>query len=286
MKWIYLTLALTIAAAAPARAQKIVASKVAADLEKKEKITDDLFQGAGETTVTLTAQPIVTPRPAKTETAELTVKAVHNGRWAAFRLQWKDTEKSDDGKLGEFSDAVAIQFPVRKGDDPPPFFMGAKGDPVHIFHWRAQYQAEEIRGHRDMKDVYPNQNPDIYPLEFKNSGNLKGLTDEKRVVYSPAKAIGNPQAFLKTAVDEILAEGFGTSSVMTEKESFGFGEWKEGRWTVFIVRAMSRAGASMLKENEGTFAAFAVWQGGAGEVGSRKSVTMGWIPVSLEGAKR
>ena len=141
-------------------------------------------------------------------------------------------------------------------------------------------------GRRDMKDLYPNQNPDIYPMEFKNAGNLKGLTEEKRVIYSPAKAIGNPQAFLKTAVDEIRAEGFGTSSVMTEKASYGFGEWKDGQWTVYVVRDMKREGASTLTEDEKTFAAFAVWQGGASEVGSRKSVTMGWIPVTLTGGSR
>lgn len=284
MSWIGVAVLLMFG---PVSAQmpEIVVHKVDMDLEKREKISDDLFKDASEAVLALSAQPMVTPRPAKTETSELKVRAVQNGRWLALRFQWKDDGKSDSGKTGESSDAVAVQFPVRKNDNPPPFFMGAKGDPVHILHWRAHYQAEEKLGRREMKDLYPNQNPDMYPMEFKDPGNLKGLTEEKRVVYSPAKAVGNPQAFLKTAVDEILAEGFGTSSVMTERESFGFGEWKDGVWVVYIARALKREKVSSLKPPEKNFAAFAVWQGGLGEVGSRKSVTMGWIPITWKVGK-
>ena len=285
MKTLFLTMMVALWGLAAA-AQEIALQKIEADLSKKEKIADALFRDAAETTVTLSAQPMVSPRPAKTETSELRVAAVQDGKWAAFRLRWKDPEKSAGAKTGEFSDAVAIQFPPQPTETPPPFFMGVKGQPVHILHWRAQYQAEEERGRRDMKDLYPNQNPDMYPMEFKDAGTVKGLTEDKREAYSPAKAAGNPQAFLKTAVDEILAEGFGTSSVMTERSSFGFGDWKDGEWTVYVARELKRENASVLREGEKTFMAFAVWQGGLGEVGSRKSVTMGWVPVTWKGGKR
>lgn len=266
-------------------AEEIVIHPVSADLSKKDTLADAVFSGATETTVALSAQPMVAPRPAKTETVELKLSAVHDSKWIAFRFRWKDTEESSGAKTANFSDAVAIQFPVQKGDAPPPFFMGAKGQPVHILHWRAQYQAEEARGRRDMKDLYPNLNADMYPMEFKDAGNVKGLDDAKREVFSPAKAAGNPQAFLKTAVDELLAEGFGTSSVLASGETTGVGSWKDGVWTVYVSRPLKHEGASSLGIGEKTFAAFAVWQGGLGEVGSRKSVTMGWIPITWKGGK-
>lgn len=285
MKTLLLTMLLVFGPLASARGE-IVILGIDSDLAKREKVVDAIFRDVTETVVTLSAQPMVSPRPAKTETSELRVAAVHDGRWAAFRLRWKDIEKSASAKTGEFSDAVAIQFPVQDGETPPPFFMGVKGQPVHILHWRAQYQAEEALGRRDVKDLYPNHHPDMYPMEFKDPGNVKGLTDEKREAFSPAKAAGNPQAFLKVAVDELLAEGFGTSSAMTDKQSFGFGEWKDGTWTVYVARMLKRDGASSLREGRKTFASFAVWQGGLGEVGSRKSVTMGWIPVSWKRGER
>jgi DMSO reductase family type II enzyme heme b subunit len=122
----------------------VVAEKVKVDLSK---IPEDfsLWTNAKEEVVHLMGQPIALPRSKKTETQNLKVQAVHDGTWIAFRLRWEDTDKSEAGPLGKFSDAVAIEFPVREGS-PPPVFMGAKDDPVHLFHWRAQYQKDKEFG--------------------------------------------------------------------------------------------------------------------------------------------
>ena len=231
--------------------------------------------------IPLLAQPMVLPRPKTTTTAALEVQSVHNHDWIAFRLRWKDTDKSVAGKLGEFSDAVALEFPVIEKESPPPVFMGFPGDPVHIFHWRAQYQRDKEEGKPEMKQLYPNLNIDIYPMEYPDWGNLQRASDQARESFSPGKAVGNPQSYQKTGVDEIIAEGFSTSAVFDAHDADGKGLWSNGEWVVVIARPLRREGGSVLTVGKDAFIGFAVWQGGAGEVGARKSVTMMWTPLKL-----
>lgn len=245
-------------------------------------LSGDAWKNAPPESVTLMGQPMVAPRPKKTETSMVKVQAIHDGDWIAFRLSWKDPEYSEAGKVGLFSDAVALQFPVKSNTTPPPVFMGGKDNPVHLFHWRAQYQYDKEKGMKSMKDIYPNMNVDMYPMEFKDAGSVKDLNEAKQEVYSHGKAAGNPQSYRKRGIDEILAEGFSTSAVIEETESEAHGSWKNGEWTVVISRALTREGGSVLKAGEGSFVGFAVWQGGKDEVGSRKSVTMSWTPIQIE----
>jgi len=261
-------------AAGAARAD-IVVKRVTADVATADP-SAKYWQGVSESTVVLMAQPMVVPRPALVQTSAVTVQAVHDGKRIAFRLRWKDTERNEAGRLGEFSDAAAVQFPLKPGDVPPPVMMGMKGNPVHIFHWRAQYQRDRERGKPTMRDLYPNLSIDMYPLEFKDA---QGATETERDRFSPGRAEGNPQSYAKTGVDEIVAEGFSTSSVQSGHGGTATGAWKNGEWTLVLVRPLAVEGGSTLKEGGKGFAAFAVWQGGKSEVGSRKSVTMTWTPV-------
>lgn len=233
--------------------------------------------------ISLIAQPMAIPRPAVALTPDLRVQAVHDAKWLAVRLTWKDTEMSEAGRLGEFSDAVAMQFPVKSNEAPPPIFMGAKDNPVHIFHWRAQYQRDQLKGKPEMTDLYPNLSVDIYPMEFKDPGRLGDSANAGREQFSPGRAEGNPQSYQKNGVDEIMAEGFSTSSVQEGHGSAAFGAWANGEWSVVLVRELNREGGSVLTVGGKSYMGFAVWQGGASEVGSRKCVTMAWTPVTLEG---
>ncbi len=244
---------------------------------------DDIWKGAREETIKLMAQPMAIPRPKETNTSEIYVKTLNDGKWIAFRIRWKDTEKNEAGRLGQFSDALALEFPVKSNLSPPPIFMGAKDNPVHVFHWRAQYQADKERGKPTMKDLYPNMNVDIYPMEFQDQGYLMGLTEEKREVFSHGMAAGNPQSYRKIhGVDEIFAEGFGSSSVIENVESIAQGAWKNNEWDLVLSRSLKRENGSILESGKGSFVGFAVWQGGKDEVGSRKSVTMNWTPLKIQ----
>lgn len=262
---------------APAPITRLVIRKVSADLSKADPNAaywNDVTPGI----VKLTAQPMIAPRPEKTTTEEVIVQAVTDGTRAAFRVRWKDPEKSEAGKLGELSDALALEFPLKEGGELPPVFMGAKGNPVHLFHWRAQYQRDKEKGKPTVKDIYPNVSVDMYPMEFKEA---PGGTLEDREKFSPGVVEGNPQSYAKEGVDEVIAEGFSTSAVQAGHGSTAHGEWRGGEWTLVIVRPLSIEGGSSLKSGGGANIAFAVWQGGKGEVGARKCVTMQWTPVVI-----
>ncbi|MCP4954046.1 MAG: hypothetical protein GY919_00305 [Photobacterium aquimaris] len=61
--------------------------------------------------------------------ANLFVSAVHDGEFAAVRMQWESAEKHP-------KDAVAIALPVR--GTPPLVTMGMKGSPINMLHWMAK----------------------------------------------------------------------------------------------------------------------------------------------------
>lgn len=249
--------------------------KVSGDLTKADP-NAAYWKEAPEGLVTLLAQPMIAPRPETTTTESVVVQAVHDGTRAAFRLRWKDTEKSEAGRLGEFSDGLALEFPLKEGTNPP-VMMGAKDLPVHLFHWRAQYQRDNEQGKPTMKDLYPHQSIDMYPHEYKEAPSNPSAAEK----FSPGVAEGNPQSYAKTGVDEIVAEGFSTSSVQAGHGSAAHGDWANGEWVLVIVRPLAIEGGSTLKPGGAGNIAFAIWQGGKGEVGSRKCVTMQWTPVKV-----
>jgi DMSO reductase family type II enzyme heme b subunit len=299
--------------------EQISASLVETPLQKAE-LADQVFEGANEVPISLMAQPMMPPRPATTKTSQIFVKAVHNGEWIAFRLRWRDKEYSEGGPLGKFSDAVALEFPKTNIGDPPPAFMGAKGQPVHIMHWRAQYQADKVVGRKGVRDHYAQGGVDQYHFEYPSfsdaalSQDVRELTDkdggkqgfwnflfsgflfasqdesefgvfpEKSIeVYQTGRAAGNPQSYRKAqGIDDITAEGFGTSQVLPDPSCLAFGRWQNGEWVVTISRPLSYEGRSKLETSTQAHIAFAVWQGGEGEVGGRKSVTMSWIPLNIQ----
>lgn len=279
-----LALPLTLLSVSSAAEAQLLVKRVQQDLSKVDPKA--AYWSSAETTpLMLMAQPMVAPRPKLTSTNQLRVQAVHDGRRVAFRLNWSDADRNEAGRIDQFSDAVAIQFPVGSGETPPAVFMGQKGSPVHIFHWRAQYQRDREHGKPSMKELYPNMSVDMYPMEFKDHGAAPVPTAETRESFSPGRAQGNPQSYLKNAVDEIYAEGFATSSVQEGHSSDARGVWENGEWTVVITRDLAREGGSVLRVGGKSFIAAAVWQGSAKEVGSRKSVTVTWMPLQLAGAE-
>ncbi len=264
-------------------ANEYLVKQVEEDFSKKPNVHSKVWTDIKEINIFLMGQLMVKPKTMKPETSSVKVQILHDGKFVAFRMRWSDPEKSEAGKLGEFSDALALQFPVKDNAVPPPIFMGGKDNPVHIFHWKAQYQYDEEFGKKKMRDIYPNMSVDIYPMEFPDHGNIKGLDAEKQEVFSPGRAVGNPQAYPKKAVDELFAEGFGTSAVIEGKDSVGHAEYKDGEWTLVISRALKRENGSVLEVGKGSFFGIAVWQGGSGETGGRKSLTMIWTPFKIEG---
>lgn len=260
----------------------ITAKKVSSNLEEKY-FDDAVWVGAPQDqSLSLMGQPMVVPKPKATETSTINVSAIHDGKRIAFRLRWKCAEPTEGGKLATFSDAVAIEFPVKEKENPPPIFMGMKDDPVHLFHWRYQYQIDSEKGKKTIDQIYPNKTTDMYAMDYKVKGNFKEATKDQQEAFVGGTAAGNPQSFAKNSVDEIFAEGFGTSAVLEKNLSKGKGVWKDGEWIVYISRPLSYETGSKLAPGKKSHVAFAVWQGEKKEVGALKSLTMMWTPLLIE----
>jgi DMSO reductase family type II enzyme heme b subunit len=68
--------------------------------------------------------------------SRVSLKALHNGDLLAFRLQWGEADPSrDNGNNTRFPDGAAIAFPL--AGEPPLVTMGAPGQPINIWFWRA-----------------------------------------------------------------------------------------------------------------------------------------------------
>ena len=90
---------------------ELVVNSVGADLSRPDPDAG-FWRKVAPGLVSLIAQPVIAPRPETTTTSAIYVQAVHDASTVAFRLQWADTELSEAGHLGEFSDAVAMEFPM------------------------------------------------------------------------------------------------------------------------------------------------------------------------------
>lgn len=277
-------LALTAPLASHSALADILAPRVKADLIK-DYSNPDLWQQAGpEVEVSLVAQPMTTPRPLETSTSAIKVSALHDGKHIAFRLRWADPQMNDATRLQTYSDAVALQFPIKDEPNPPAIFMGHQGSPVHIFHWRYQYQLDAEHGAmRTVSDAYPNMVSDMYPADFKIKGNFPEASTDAKQAFSGGIAAGNPQSYLKPkGVDELMAEGFGTLVSRPGIQAQGHGDWSQGQWQLYLVRPLAYADGSNLKPGASSNMGFAVWQGEAKELGGLKSLSMSWTPLKLE----
>jgi hypothetical protein len=267
-------LALLVAAAGASAQTPIVAARVPGS----GPIADPLaavWKDARPVTVALLPQTVTPPHRADIAVTALTVRAVHNGGWLAFLLEWKDPTLSDTIILDNFGDQVAVQLPVDvKGPAPSPM-MGNPGGRVNIMQWRAAFQRDIDQGPRSIKDLYPHAWTDVYPDE------VLGATDAKP--YAGALGIENPiSRGVASPVLDQMAEGWGSMTVKPDQAALGKGVWKDGTWRVAITRPMvsDDLNAPRLVPGDRTVSAFAVWEGGHRDVGARKAWAP-WVPLVI-----
>ena len=269
-------LAAVLAGGAPAAAQ---APLVAARVPGAGPILEPgapIWKDARPVTVAMLPQTVTLPHQPDAAVKALTVRAVHNGGWVAFLVQWKDATKSDRVILDNFGDQVAIQLPVDIKATPPSPMMGNPGGRVNIMQWRAAFQKDIEDGHAPtIRDLYPYSWTDYYPDE------VLGATDARP--YAGALGIENPiSRGTATPVLDQMAEGWGSMTVKPDQHALGKGVWKDGRWSVVITRPMvsDDVNAPRLLPGDRAVVAFAVWEGGHREVGARKAWSP-WTPLVI-----
>lgn len=229
-------------------------------------------------TVSMLPQTVATPYHPDPAIKTLTVRAVHNGAWLGVLVEWPDETKSDSIVTDRFGDQVAVQFPVAyKKDELPSPMMGSPGRRVNIWQWRAAFQHDLDAGELKIRDLYPNILADIYPSDVLQATDARPYLGAVGVDNLISHPHGSPPVL------EQIAEGFGTLTVEAEEQSAdGRGVWEEGRWRVVFTHPLtsfSKNSAHFILGDE-TVAAFAVWEGGRREVGSRKAWSA-WVPFRI-----
>lgn len=194
--------------------------------------------------------------------------SVYNGEQLAIRLRWEDPTHDAFSELTSdvFRDGVAVQFALgavtlhTHGHNEPFFGMGNRNKPVNIWHWKAGLE-ETLAAEEEQ--------------EYSTGG-----VDMDALIYGGV--MSNPVAKLnatkENAVEELNAEGFGTVTPQPEDNQNveGFGEWKDGVWTVVFLRDMFKTGKwdIDLTKKGSALIAFAVWDGVKEDRNGRKVITV------------
>ena len=275
------TVLLAVVALAGCRQQAAVpiGNVIVVSTDKLPDDADDLaWEQASEYSAKLILQDLVEPRLLAVSTDQLRVRALTDGQALAVRLTWVDDSEDNLPGASRFCDACAIQVPATTEPTVPAPQMGEEGRPVEIAYWNAAWQAV-VDGRGDtIQDLYPRASVDYYPFKSRP---LEETPDAQRAMearYAPARALHNDMAGPRTTpVQDLLAEGPSTLTPAKESISKGRGRRTTDGWTVIIQRPLP----SGVTPSVGTQVAFAIWEGGKGEVASRKMRT-GWIPLTLQ----
>lgn len=234
--------------------------------------------------VPLSAQTTAFPMLLAPSIKSVTVRAIHNGTWIAFLLEWRDTTRNTStSRTEDFRDAAAIQFPLSATQ--PFVCMGQLGNTVNVWHWKGDWQEDIETTFRDVIDTYPNFFVDYYPHAVGGPPYSTVPPANVSRAFIAGWAAGNPLSdpFKLTPIEDLVAGGFGTLTSQPHQDTVGRGVWSRGTWQVVFARPLVT-----VDENDARFSpgkkkpiAFAVWDGGNREVDGRKSVSS-WLVLDVE----
>ena len=237
------------------------------------------------TEIPLDMQQTAAPMLTESTVPVVQLQTAYNSERFVWRLSWDQAEPSYKSNVAEFSDAVAIQFPLKDG---APYTMGGPDMPVAMMYWKALWQKDIDDGFQDVTNVYPNSWYDLYWFA-EGTGPQPVATafkNEHAAPYMAGSAVGNPMSIVdrKQPVQELHAHGFGSATDVPDSPVSARGTWKDGRWYVVFERPNSDVDPLIKRffENpEQQMLALAVWDGQAQNRGGRKHIT-NWIPMRIE----
>ena len=142
---------------------------------------------------------------------EVLVQSVHDGKYIAFRLVWKDAARNDNPKIMNFSDSAALQFPVKKSRSPSILWESQKS--------RYTSSTGGPGGARTGNtDSRPSRRPirtwSWISIQFDYPVQGKGTekTQAEKDIFIPGKAAEILSVPHKEIIEELSAEGSGTRS--------------------------------------------------------------------------
>jgi len=232
--------------------------------------------------IPLLAQVIAKPFNFAPSITRITVRSLHNGSAIAFLITWKDATKDVTMYTDKFRDAVAAMIPAA---GPTDITMGKPTGRVLILHWKADWQEDIDKGFQDVARLYPNAWTDWYPfVPGEPPYDMTAWSNPEARRYMTGWVLGNPrsQPEKRSAVEEQIAEGFGTLTTNERQSAVGKGVYGGGDWRVVIVRPFTTGDPNDPKWGPGkdVSVAFAAWDGGKGEIGSKKSFS-DWVTVKV-----
>jgi hypothetical protein len=250
-------------------------------------LTEDPFWAAWRDApyveVPLLAQQMTAPQLEAPSVQRLRVQGLCDGRSVAWRIGWDDPTPDGNVDTGRFADAVAIAFPLDPGAPP---MMGSKDHRVQILYWKALWQKDIDVGFQDVQSLHPNYWTDLYwfaegqfpfpvPSAFQHPASRQWFI---------AHQAGNPMAAFSRSqpVEELVAQGWSTLTHQPHSATTGRGAWVDGRWAVVLQRPLRTTDPldhPIPVDGPGQ-AAFAVWEGTAGNRGGRKHWTS-WVEFTV-----
>lgn len=240
-----------------AGAQTQVLTAVAADTDPGTDPDGAVWAGIPDADVPLTAQQIAYPNGGGT-IPQINVRAAHFDNRLYLRLAWED-DLPDESSFGAdvFSDAVATMFPAQSAAAAPAITMGQADAGVNIWYWRADSEAGVPAADVEHEGLAV----DGYPLEDDPD-------------FDTAAAAGNVLAS-GAAVQDLIAEGFGSLTPASDPAAIGEGNYADGEWRVVLVRDFASSSPELAVFELGTTTdmAFAVWDGDNGDRNGLKSIS-------------
>lgn len=208
---------------------------------------------------------------------DLRVQALHDGKTIALRLSWQDATVNDSiGRPEDFEDLAAVQ--LYRGEAEPFLGMGSEAARIDLWQWRASWQRPATAAAGSLDD-YPFVSPNYAAL-------LRGK--EKEVPdFLTARAAGNLNSGPERdrSAGSLAARGFGSTTFLprASQRVSASASWKDGRWTVVLKRPLG-VGADegyTLEPGGHCSAAFALWDGAAGDRNGQKLVSI-WHDLKIE----
>ncbi len=219
------------------------------------------------------------------------VKAVHDGTTIYFQISWKDSTKNARTiAVQDFRDAVALMFPLGVVEiTPEEHFsprMGDRGQPVNIWHWKADWEADLVAkgGLEGVEAQYPNMVDDFNLNPYCPDDHRQLITSVE--MLSGGRAANNPlsQPGRRRTVEDLNAEGFGTLTTQGHQDVNGCSEYEDGVWTVIMYRSLITKDQDDIQFVPGgkTYFNVAVWNGGEKDRNGQKNISTQWHPITLE----
>lgn len=214
--------------------------------------------------VTLSPQIILPPNGGGS-VQSVTVRALHDTRYLALRLEWADATANQEVGVNRFRDSIAVGFPTRQSERLPSPFMGDAKAPVNIWQWTADFDANS-RGYGGFADNYPHTEGVWYfPQDYEVTREVRAWRGTEPVI-------------------ELVATGWGTLERKVIQNVLGVSMYRDGHWYVVLRRQLATGNPedTLFRPGETTQVIIAVWDGENEDVNGKKSITMMWTPLTLD----